>query len=108
MSTVRRYLRLRFSYIPAGLHIIRAFQAVGRFEKIEVKRINNNHRFLFAFELASRWLAYRLDIMSTFVVALTGICVLVLQDQITPSVAGLALSYALQMSQVFQWSGKRR
>jgi ATP-binding cassette subfamily C (CFTR/MRP) protein 5 len=78
---------------------------VDRFEKIEVARINNNHRFLFAFELASRWLAYRLDVISTCVVALTGVFVLVLQDQITPSDAGLALSYALQMSQVFQWSG---
>jgi ABC-type multidrug transport system fused ATPase/permease subunit len=89
-----------------GLHIIRAFQAVDRFERIEVQRINNNHRFLFAFEMASRWLAYRLDVMSTVVVALTGVFIIVLQDQITPSVAGLALSYALQLSQVFQWSGK--
>lgn len=39
------------------------------------------------------------------IVTLTGILVIVLADTISPSTAGLALSYSLQLAGIFQWSG---
>jgi ATP-binding cassette subfamily C (CFTR/MRP) protein 5 len=87
-----------------GLSTIRAYHMSEQFERLEVDKINYNSRFFLAFEMSARWLGWRLDFMSTMIVTLTGILVIVLADTISPSTAGLALSYSLQLAGIFQWS----
>jgi ABC-type multidrug transport system fused ATPase/permease subunit len=87
-----------------GLSIIRAYNAEKRFYDKEVELIDCNHKCFFGFEMAARWLGWRLDFMAAGVVIATGIFILVLKNVITASLGGLVLTYALQMAGVFQWS----
>lgn len=48
-----------------------------------------------------RWLAVRLDIVSIALITTTGLIIVLMHGQIPPAYAGLAISYAVQVSASF-------
>ena len=54
--------------------------------------------------MVQRWLALRLDGITLVVIVATAILGILERGSITASQVGLALSYALQMTAMFQWT----
>ena len=55
-------------------------------------------------DVAMRWLATRFDSLASASTCIAAFIVIFLKGQISPSSAGLALTYAVQMSGTFQFA----
>ncbi|NXD12515.1 MRP7 protein, partial [Nothocercus nigrocapillus] len=89
-----------FSETLSGLSTIRAMRATRRFEMENQLRLEQNQRCLFASNAAMQWLDIRLQMMGVAVVtAIAGIAIIQHQKQLgNPGLVGLALSYALSVT----------
>uniref|UniRef100_A0A8D2PS02 ATP-binding cassette sub-family C member 5 n=1 Tax=Zosterops lateralis melanops TaxID=1220523 RepID=A0A8D2PS02_ZOSLA len=58
----------------------------------------------YLFSCAMRWLAVRLDIISIALITTTGLMIVLMHGQIPPAYAGLAISYAVQLTGLFQFT----
>ncbi|XP_053732526.1 ATP-binding cassette sub-family C member 4-like isoform X2 [Synchiropus splendidus] len=96
-----------FSHLAStvhGLSTIRAFKVQQRFQQMfdEYQDLHSEAWFLFL--TTSRWLAVRLDGICSVFVAITAFGCITLRDGLDPGGVGLALSYALTLTGMFQWS----
>ncbi|XP_067149343.1 ATP-binding cassette sub-family C member 10 isoform X3 [Apteryx mantelli] len=89
-----------FSETLSGLSSIRAMRATHRFEVENQLRLEQNQRCLFASNTAMQWLDIRLQMIGvTVVTAIAGIAIIQHQKQLAnPGLVGLALSYALSVT----------
>ncbi|NWY02623.1 MRP7 protein, partial [Nothoprocta ornata] len=89
-----------FSETLSGLSSIRAMRATRRFEMENQLRLEQNQRCLFASNAAMQWLDIRLQMIGVAVVtAIAGIAIIQHQKQLAnPGLVGLALSYALSVT----------
>ncbi|KAM6272176.1 ATP-binding cassette sub-family C member 10 isoform 3-T4 [Spheniscus humboldti] len=89
-----------FSETLSGLSSIRAMRATQRFELENQLRLEQNQRCLFASNTAMQWLDIRLQMIGVAVVtAIAGIAIIQHQKQLgNPGLVGLALSYALSVT----------
>ncbi|KAM6128193.1 ATP-binding cassette sub-family C member 10 isoform 2-T2 [Pterocles gutturalis] len=89
-----------FSETLSGLSSIRAMRATQRFQSENQLRLEQNQRCLFASNTAMQWLDIRLQMIGVAVVtAIAGIAIIQHQKQLgNPGLAGLALSYALSVT----------
>ncbi|XP_023933084.1 multidrug resistance-associated protein 5-like [Lingula anatina] len=97
-----------FSHITAtiqGLSTIHAYQKNEQFMKKFKTLMDENTVPFFMFNCAMRWLAIRLDLLTILITTVTGILVIITPTEIMPpALAGLALSYAIQMTGLFQFT----
>ena len=97
-----------FAHVTAtleGLFSIRAYHAQKRFDDMNLQKLDTNHEALFAMVLVKSWIALNLDLLSSLVVYFTALLIVVFRDEPDmASVAGLALSNALQMLVFVQWT----
>jgi hypothetical protein len=63
-----------------------------------------NSSWYHAFVLASRWLAFRLDLISATSLAAGTLLGVALRGRVSVSLLGLALSYVLQLPGLMQWT----
>ncbi|XP_024938073.1 multidrug resistance-associated protein 5 isoform X5 [Cephus cinctus] len=86
-----------------GLSTIRAFdkqnECLAKFQ--ELFDLNNSSSFLC--NIAMRWLAVRFDGLAVLSISITGFFVIGMKDQVSPALAGLALTYCAHISGVFQY-----
>ncbi|NWX23536.1 MRP7 protein, partial [Aegotheles bennettii] len=89
-----------FSETLSGLSSIRAMRATQRFELENQLLLEQNQRCLFASTTAMQWLDIRLQMIGVAVVtAIAGIAIIQHQKQLgNPGLVGLALSYALSVT----------
>lgn len=66
--------------------------------------IFSNSKAFFSFNLASRWLAIRLDSVSILVVVGVGLFGVFLRSSLDPVLVGLGVVYALTLTGFLQWS----
>ncbi|XP_072025400.1 ATP-binding cassette sub-family C member 9-like [Amphiura filiformis] len=89
-----------FSETLGGLVTIRAYKEQVRFNQAILTKVDiNNAAYLFL-RTANRWLAFRLDLIASGVILIAGIATMIssLEFGVEPSLVGLAIVYALMIS----------
>ncbi|OCT95309.1 multidrug resistance-associated protein 5 [Xenopus laevis] len=95
------------SHVTSSLHGITTIQAYSKNTDFILKfqeLLDINQVPCFLFSCASRWLAVRLDLISMMVITLTSVCIVLMHGHIPPAYAGLAISYAVQLTGLFQFT----
>uniref|UniRef100_A0AAX7SGG0 ATP binding cassette subfamily C member 4 n=1 Tax=Astatotilapia calliptera TaxID=8154 RepID=A0AAX7SGG0_ASTCA len=102
-STTRSPVFSHLSSSLQGLSTIRAFKVQQRFQQMfdEYQDLHSEAWFLFL--TTSRWFAVRLDGICSVFVTITAFGCLYLRDGLEPGAVGLALSYAVTLTGMFQW-----
>lgn len=102
-STTRSPVFSHLSSSLQGLWTIRAFKAEERFQQSFDAHQDLHSEAWFLFLATSRWFAVRLDGMCSVFVTITAFGCLLLKDSMNAGDVGLALSYAVTLTGMFQW-----
>jgi ABC-type multidrug transport system fused ATPase/permease subunit len=87
-----------------GLSLIRVFSMQKEYERRSAKFSDQNQQTYWAFYAANRWIAIRLDVLTTLIAFFTVLFAVLFRNEITPGLAGLSVSYSLMMAGIFQYS----
>lgn len=101
-SMTRSPIYSSLSETLTGLDTIRAYAATGRFLSQHRAKMETNQKYFFHLWMATSWMTGRLEISTSiilFAVALLCVC---LRETSSPVSLGLALSYGLQLTALFQ------
>ncbi|XP_078163870.1 putative ABC transporter C family member 15 [Carex rostrata] len=109
ISTARELARLseiqrapilhHFAESLTGAATIRAFDQEDRFSKSNLSRINSHSKPWFYNISSMEWLSFRLNLLSNFIFAFSLLLLVSLPEGfINPSIAGLAVTYALNLN----------
>uniref|UniRef100_A0A3P8SC25 Cystic fibrosis transmembrane conductance regulator n=1 Tax=Amphiprion percula TaxID=161767 RepID=A0A3P8SC25_AMPPE len=102
-STTRSPVFSHLSSSLQGLWTIRAFGAEERFQNTFDAHQDLHSEAWFLFLTTSRWFAVRLDFICAVFVTITTFGCVLLRDQLDAGSVGLALSYAVTLTGMFQW-----
>ena len=103
-AVLRSGVFARFSEAVSGISSIRAYGLQDHFTvglKREVDQMNSAYYLTFSNQ---RWLSVRLDAIGNLLVFTTGILVVTSRFNVSPSIAGLVLSYILSIVQMIQFT----
>ena len=96
-----------FSHLTAsleGLYSIRAFECEPRFINLYMDKIDETHKYLFAMMELKCWVAFYLDIMTSFIIYCTIIVVIEYRTVYPAPTSGLVISNVLQLLVFLQWA----
>jgi len=95
-SVTRSPIYSKFGEALLGVSTIRAYRKEEHFTKVSDGLMEENAYAFITMKLASAWLAMRLDFLGILVLVGTG--ALLIQGSVDPGIAGLALTYALDLT----------
>ena len=87
----------------SGASTIRAFGEAERFERTQAEHLGAHMRAYFACQTANRWLALRSESLAAAIVAASASAALQAGGRIAPGLAGLSISYSLQVCSALSW-----
>ena len=104
-SITRSPIYSHFQETLGGIATIRGYHQEKRFRHINQCRIDNNMSAFYPSINANRWLAFRLETIGSVIILGSGtLAIFRLRDgNMTAGMVGLALSYALQITQTLNW-----
>ncbi|KAF2231926.1 multidrug resistance-associated protein 1 [Viridothelium virens] len=105
-SVTRSPIYAQFQESLSGISTIRAYRQQGRFASDNEWRVDANLRAYYPSTTANRWLAVRLEFIgSVIILASAGLSIIAVSTGNGPSagLVGLAMSYALQITQSLNW-----
>jgi len=103
-SVLRSHVFAKFSEGLSGTACIRAYGLKDRFILNLRESIDEMDSAYFLTFANQRWLSTRLDIIGNLLVFVTGILVVTSRFNVSPSIAGLVLSYILSIVQMIQFT----
>ena len=101
-SVTRSPIYSSISETLTGLETIRAYGETGRFRKQHLQRMEKNGKFFFHLWMCTSWMTCRLEIATTFILLMVSLFSVIFRDSTSEIALGLALSYGLQLTALFQ------
>ncbi|KAL3847028.1 hypothetical protein ACJMK2_017964 [Sinanodonta woodiana] len=89
-----------------GIFTIDAYKRGQHFQKKFHEYLDTNTSAFYLLCCSNRWLAVRLDLVSSAAVGMIGLLVLFTYQTLTPSMAGLAMAFSIQITSLFQFTLK--
>ncbi|KAK9244743.1 P-loop containing nucleoside triphosphate hydrolase protein [Lipomyces tetrasporus] len=104
-SVSRSPIYAHFQESLSGLSTIRAFRQIDRFNNVNEHHVDYNLRANFPSVSANRWLSVRLEFIGSVIIfAAAGLSIIsVSSGGVRAGLVGLAMSYALQITQSLSW-----
>ena len=104
-SVNRSPIYSHFGETLSGVSTIRAYNSVKRFVEESNYRVDTFSRCYYPSFIANRWLAIRLELCGNLILFFTTVFVVFNRDsfQHHPGIAGLTLTYALNLTQTLNW-----
>ena len=102
-STSRSPIYSQFGETIQGITSIRAYRANEQFIKESNHRIDTNHKVYYQSLVSSRWLGMRLEFLGYCIVFLAAIFAVFNRDTLSPGVAGISITYALNITGILSF-----
>lgn len=102
-STTKSPIFAQFSETLNGITTIRSFGVVENFIRENDRKLDLNTQAYFASVTTNRWLSVRLEFVCTCVVSTAALFCVIEKDNISPGLAGLSLTYALNLTGILNW-----
>ncbi|CAG8537245.1 20906_t:CDS:10, partial [Racocetra persica] len=97
-SVLKSSLYAHFSETLLGLPTIRAYREQGRFLRNNEAFLDIENRAYFLIMCVQRWLSIRIGIITNILIFFASLFAIIFRFNIVPSITGLALAYALQVT----------
>jgi ABC-type multidrug transport system fused ATPase/permease subunit len=85
-----------------GLETIRAYGDNKRFLHAFIQRMKRNQKLLFHFNICTAWMTARLEITTAIILLSISLIAVGVRESVSPIFLGLALSFGLQLTAMFQ------
>lgn len=102
-SVTRSPIYAHFQESLGGITTIRAYHQQKRFALENEWRVDANVRAYFPSVVANRWLAVRLEFIGSFIILAAAAFTIIYVAGLSAGMVGLAMSYALQITQSLNW-----
>lgn len=101
-SVSRSPIYAALSETLTGLETIRAYGDTGRFFQNYLARMERNEKLFYHLWMSMSWVTARLELGSSCVLLAVSLLTVCLRTTVSPIALGLALSYSLQLTALFQ------
>ncbi|EGD76178.1 hypothetical protein PTSG_00884 [Salpingoeca rosetta] len=103
-SATRSPLVSQLSATLQGIHTIAAFEKKDAFLTKFFSTLDQHSKCFFFFHCSSRWFAFRLDYTTAMMILATSLLAVLLHGHVSPELAALAITYAMSMAGIFQYT----